>query len=217
MSLKNSEFKVTRWVKHAHYFAVRHLGGVIARLSGTFPFLSSLCTASILFLTLFPASCCCSFSGPCPGCQSSGMASGGFPFPLPWSAAARQVLGTKQGMGMVPMFTSVISPESLYIVTEKSKMVPKAPGKLFKGPKSSFCLFWKGTCNSLPLATAQRDVFSLYEATQCQLVGLHVLLPGDSHNTDYFPSSRQYGSVLLGACLLLWRCALFPLTILLLR
>lgn len=143
-------------------------------------------------------------------------------FPSPLERCCTAGACTKQGMGMVPLFTSVISPQSLYTVTEKGKTVPKAPAKRFRGSKSSFfphsiCFFWKCAYNSLPLAAAQHDVFSLDKTTQHQLLWLQILLPGDSQGTDRFPSSRQHGSVPLSTCLLLWLCALFPLTTLLLR
>lgn len=43
------------------------------------------------------------------------------------------------------------------------------------------------------------------------MLGLQILLPRNRLNADHFPSLRQHGSVLLGTCLLLWLCTLFPL------
>lgn len=88
-------------------------------------------------------------------------------------------LGTLQGTGTVPTFTSVISQKSLYLVTEKSKTVQKLLENDSKDLSQGFfprsiCFFWTCTCNSLPLAAAQHDDFSFYKATQHRLLGLQL-------------------------------------------
>lgn len=146
---------------------------------------SSSCAASVLLLTPYLASCCCSFASPCSDVVP----------------VVQPRLDTLQGAGMVPyphqLFHKGPHPFPLKRARQLLKTLEndsKVPSQVFP---HNICFFWKSTCNSLPLAFAQLDVFSLYKNTHCQLLGLQILLPRTSSNTGHLPSLRQHRSEFL--------------------
>lgn len=178
---------------HSGNLAVRHLDGVIARLLGTFP---SSCLSPVPHT--LPSQLLLQFCRPL-----------SLPFPLLWGAAqAGYPAGHRHA---IHIHISYFTRAPVHCHWKEQGF-----GKQFGGSKSRFfphsiCFFWKFTCNPLSLAAAWHDVVSLYKATQLQLLGLQIQLPGNSSHTGHFPLLRQHGSVPLSTHLSFWLCALLPL------